>query len=82
MVIQHFYTSPDMGLELMNQVIMTWNEVGHLTDWASQVPLKPHFKNPCIGHLKNIDSVSYADILDVDTLYDIKKSHLLTPLTH
>ena len=32
-------TEPDMGLELMNCKIMTWAEVGHLTDWATQVPL-------------------------------------------
>ena len=29
---------PDMGLELMNGEIMTWAEVGHPTDWATQAP--------------------------------------------
>ena len=31
-------TEPDTGLELMNGEIMTWAEVGHLTDWATQGP--------------------------------------------
>ena len=31
-------TEPDAGLELMNHEIMTWAEVRHLTDWATQVP--------------------------------------------
>ena len=30
-------TEPDVGLELMNHEIMTWAEVEHLTDWATQV---------------------------------------------
>ena len=33
-------TEPDAVLELMNCEIMTWAEVGHLTDWATQVPRK------------------------------------------
>ena len=32
-------TEPDAGLELTNRKIMTWAEVGRLTDWATQVPL-------------------------------------------
>ena len=32
-------TEPDAGLELMNCEIMTWAEVGCLTDWATQVTL-------------------------------------------
>ena len=32
-------TEPDAGLELMDREIMTWAEVGHLTDWATQAPL-------------------------------------------
>ena len=32
-------TEPDAGLELMDRKIMTWAEVGHLTDWAIQAPL-------------------------------------------
>ena len=30
---------PDVGPELTNHEIMTWDEVGHLTDWATQAPL-------------------------------------------
>ena len=32
-------TEPDAGLELTNHEIMTWAEVGCLTEWATQVPL-------------------------------------------
>ena len=32
-------TEPDAGLELTNGEIMTWAEVGWLTDWATQAPL-------------------------------------------
>ena len=32
-------TEPDAGLELMDREIMTWAEVGRLTDWATQAPL-------------------------------------------
>ena len=42
------------------------------------------FKIQCISHLKNIGSVSYADILNIDTfLYSKKKTHsLISPLTY
>ena len=33
------HTEPDAGLELMNCEIMTWAEVGRLTNWATQAPL-------------------------------------------
>ena len=29
---------PDAGLELADREIMTWAEVGRLTDWATQAP--------------------------------------------
>ena len=32
-------TEPDAALELTDREIMTWAEVGHLTDWATQAPL-------------------------------------------
>ena len=32
-------TEPNVGLELTNQEIMTWAEVGILTNWATQAPL-------------------------------------------
>ena len=31
-------TESDAGLEPTNREIMTWTEVGHLTDWAIQAP--------------------------------------------
>ena len=33
-------TEPDTGLEPTNREIKTWAEVGHLTNWATQTPLK------------------------------------------
>ena len=36
-------TEPDAGLELTDREIMTWAEVGRLTDWATQAP-----QNSCI----------------------------------
>ena len=33
-------TEPDTGLELPDREIMTWAEVGRLTDWATQAPLR------------------------------------------
>ena len=41
-------TEPDAGLKLMNFEIMTWAEVGHLTNWATQVPQ--------VGKEKNMES--------------------------
>ena len=37
-------TEPDTGLEPRNGEIMTWAEVGFLTDWAIQMPPKKIFK--------------------------------------
>ena len=37
-------TEPDAGLKLTDHEIMTWAEVGRLTDWATQAPLKLIFK--------------------------------------
>ena len=31
-------TEPNVGLELTNCKIVTWAEVGRLTDWATQAP--------------------------------------------
>ena len=31
-------TEHDAGLKLVNPEIMTWAEVGHLTDWATEAP--------------------------------------------
>ena len=33
---------PDAGLELTDREIVTWAEVGHLTDWATQAPQNTH----------------------------------------
>ena len=35
---------PDAGLELTDREIVTWAEVGRLTDWATQAPLAIYFK--------------------------------------
>ena len=39
-------TEPDVGLELTNHEIMTWAEVGRLTDWATQAPHSPIYFIP------------------------------------
>ena len=31
-------TEPNMGLKLTNYEIMSWAEIGHLTDWVTQAP--------------------------------------------
>ena len=36
-------TEPDAGLELTDREIMTWAEVGRLTDRAAQAPLEQAF---------------------------------------
>ena len=33
-------TEPDMGLKLTDRDIVTWAEVGHSTDWATQAPIQ------------------------------------------
>ena len=38
-------TEPDTGLELPSREIMTWAQVGHLSDWATQVPHEFHLFN-------------------------------------
>ena len=36
-------TEPDAGLELTDREIMTWAEVGRLTDQATQAPRYQHY---------------------------------------
>ena len=38
-------TEPDAGLEPTNCEILTWAEVGHLADWATQVPPQQAFNH-------------------------------------
>ena len=38
-------TEPDTGLKLMNREIMTWADVGHSSDWATQAPLNVLFNS-------------------------------------
>ena len=38
--LQAVSTEPDAGPEPTSREIMTWAEVGHLTDWATQAPQK------------------------------------------
>ena len=38
-------TEPDTGLELTDREIMTWAEVGRLTDWATQAPQSSVFNS-------------------------------------
>ena len=41
--LQAVSTEPDAGLELTDCEIMTWAEVGRLTDWATQAPRDHYF---------------------------------------
>ena len=36
--VQAVSTEPDTGPELRSREIMTWAEVGHLTNWATKAP--------------------------------------------
>ena len=38
--LQAVSTEPNVGLKLTSRKIMTWAEVGRLTDWATQAPLQ------------------------------------------
>ena len=56
---------PDAGFELTNLEIMTWDQVGCSTDWATQAPLKNFFKKvretPTKNPLELINSVKLQD---------------------
>ena len=53
-------TEPDAGLELMDCEIMTWAEIQHLTDWATQVPQESHFLcHVEVPHRKQIKGKSF-----------------------
>ena len=43
---------PYAGLELTDREIVTWAEVGRLTDWATQAPLKFPFLIPALIYIK------------------------------
>ena len=53
-------TEPGAGLTLTNREIMTWGEVGRLTDWATLVPLKYPSSKDC-ELLRNSDCFSCTD---------------------
>ena len=38
-------TEPDVGLKLTDSEIITWAEVGHLTDWVTQAPHQNYLLN-------------------------------------
>ena len=41
--LQAVSTEPYTGLKLVNGEIMTWAEIEHLTDWATQQPPEAQF---------------------------------------
>ena len=48
-------TEPNAGLELTEREIVTWAEVGLLTDWATQAPLLSSFLSaPTSGDLQSL----------------------------
>ena len=51
-------TEPDTGLKLTNREIMTWAEVGCLTDWATQMPqYLENFKSTLALKSKSTDTL-------------------------
>ena len=40
---------PDAGLKVTDREIMTWAEVGRLTDWATQAPLSAYVFKQSMG---------------------------------
>ena len=68
-------TEPDVGLELTECEIMTWAEVGRVTDWATQAPqvgiyLNRYYTKHFFLRLLLIFSVSFEAIL-LKTFYSI-----------
>ena len=55
--LQAVSTEPDVGLELTDREIMTWAEVGRLTDWATQAPLDNSFLDE--GYLITVKVIEY-----------------------
>ena len=47
-------TVPDVGLELTDHEIVTWAEVGRLSDWATQEPLKLTFNVENFKHKEKV----------------------------
>ena len=58
-------TQPDAGLELMNHEIMTWAEVGRLTDWATQGPWNFLFQS----HSTKLQSLVFLHIFNAFFLW-------------
>ena len=59
---------PSAGLELMNCKIMTWTEVRHLMDWATQMPQILSILKCTFFHIINFPKVNMHLIIKVDIL--------------
>ena len=55
-------TEPDAGLELTNRKIMTWAEVGRLTDWATQVPPESYIFYLYIFKIAPLENIPMARV--------------------
>ena len=54
-------TESDVGLELTSREIMTWAEVGHLTDWAIQAPQSKDLNKGAGASLKDTSHDLHTD---------------------
>ena len=69
-------TEPDVGLKLTNREIMTWAEVTHLTDWATQAPRKSILKSFIVFSNKIGINCEYTTVLNSAT----KSSYFATKI--
>ena len=75
-------TYPDVGLEIMNREIMTWAEVGCLTDWASQVSRNGSLNVYSLLHAGCLDpSVSKAEVSSLCKAVFYMLSYILSHFT-
>ena len=63
-------SEPNAGLELMNHEIMTWAEVGCLTDWATYVPRAQWFLK-CPTDLSIVRRDPFHRLFEVKTVFFI-----------
>ena len=59
-------TEPDVGLELTDCEIMTWAEVGYLTDWATHASLASLKLKSMLLQMV-IDSITLSEISQIET---------------
>ena len=71
-------TEPDAGLELTDCEIMTWAEVGRLTNWATQAPPEFEFWHNAY-HIQIFRTLSWNK-LEVFSFYKLQRNLVMKPL--